>query len=428
MTTGILALTILGVILAQVGLVVLIGFVRQRHQYLELEKRQNRIQSIDDINDFSRRLDTHPNQVDSTWQGFKAFKVKRRVYEDKNHSICSFYLAPMDQLALPPFKPGQFLTFKLSMEDAGTGESKSLIRCYSLSDRPYADHYRISVKRVPAPDDQQDAPPGQASNFLHDQVQEGDQLMVKAPSGHFHLVEEPQLPLVLIAGGIGITPMLSMLNALLEKGVEREVWLFYGVRNSSELIMRAHLKKLTEVYQHFHLHLCYSRPDEQDVMGIDYQHAGRVDVPLLQETLKLGRYQFYVCGPKAMMESIVPGLETLGVDAGDIHYETFGPASLIKNEKSRTGSTDAQVKAMNVSFTESGKRVDWDPKASSLLAFAETQGIEVESGCRAGSCGSCQTVIESGEVEYSQEPDADIEPDHCLLCIAMPKGDLKLAL
>ena len=105
--------------------------------------------------------------------------------------------------------------------------------------------------------------------------------MVKAPSGHFHLMEDEPLPMVLIGGGIGITPMLSILNTVLESGINREIWLFYGVRNSNEHIMKEHLQTLARTYDNFHLHVCYSAPNENDLEGVDYQHNGRVSVPLL---------------------------------------------------------------------------------------------------------------------------------------------------
>ncbi|MGB5638864.1 MAG: 2Fe-2S iron-sulfur cluster-binding protein, partial [Sedimenticolaceae bacterium] len=325
---------------------------------------------------------------------------------------------------LPAFRPGQFLTFRLVIEDPVSGESKTIVRCYSLSDAPRADFYRVSIKCVPAPSDCPDVPPGVSSGFFHDHVHEGDHLMVKAPSGHFHLIEDEPLPIVLIGGGIGITPMLSILNSVLERGVEREIWLYYGVRNGSEHIMKGHLQALAERHDNFHLHVCYSAPGEDDVEGDDYDHRGRVDLPLLRNTLKLARYQFYVCGPKPMMESLVPGLEEWGVESGDIHYESFGPATLVKRE------TPAQIavstRPVSVTFNRSRKRLTWNPAADSLLEFAEANGIDVDSGCRAGSCGSCQTALTAGKVDYNQQPDADIEPGHCLLCIATPSCDLVL--
>jgi len=412
MTAGTLVLIILVAILTQVGIAALIVLRRRGRQYRELDGGSGESNAHS-----AAQIPMQPTSPTEAWTGFREFAVQRRVFEDESRSICSFYLVPCDGKPLPSFRPGQFLTFRLAVEDPAEGESSNVVRCYSLSDSPRPDHYRVSIKRVPTP-------PGVSSGFFHDHVQAGDRLMIRPPSGHFHLIEDEPLSIVLIGGGIGITPMLSILNSVLERGIGREIWLYYGIRNGSEHIMKAHLRTLADRHDNFHLHVCYSAPGEDDVEGVDYDHRGRVDLPLLRNTLKLARYQFYVCGPKPMMESLVPGLEEWGVDGGDIYYESFGPATLIKREKPAPAATDAQ--SVNVTFSRSGKRLTWDPTAGSLLEFAEANGIDVDSGCRAGSCGSCQTALTAGEVEYSQQPDADIEPGHCLLCIAAPSCDLVL--
>lgn len=398
MTTGILALIILAAILLQIAIAVLIGFFRRQRQYQELGSENSAIFATEIASNLA-------------WEGFREFVVQRKVFEDNNCSICSFYLIPCDGKPLATFLPGQFLTFKLAIKTAEASDPKNVIRCYSLSDAPRPDHYRISIKRVPA---------GISSNFFHDNVQENTRLLLKAPSGHFHLMQDETLPIVLIGGGIGITPMLSILNTVLEAEVKREIWLYYGVRNGDEQIMKTHLQTLAKQHHHFHLHVCYSAANENDVEGIDYQHKGRVTVALLRATLKLMRYQFYVCGPKPLMESLIPELEEWGVDSGDIYYESFGPASLIKHEK------NTAIQPITVTFSKSGKNILWDTSADSLLAFAETHGIEIESACRAGSCGSCQTAIHTGEVNYNQKPDATVLQGHCLLCISTPKTNLTL--
>lgn len=425
MSTGTLALVILIAIIAQVAIVALIGIYRRRREYHEQagEKRVDEtLASTAQISEPS--LVKKAGDARPAWEGFREFQVKQKVVEDGNKTICSFYLVPVDGRPLPAYKPGQYLTFKLLIKDQHSQEQKTVVRCYSLSDAPRPDYYRVTIKRVPAPVDQPNVLPGLSSNYFHDQIMEGSCLQVKAPSGHFHLIEDESLPVVLIGGGIGITPMLSILNTLLEQGSKREVWLFYGVRNGDEHIMKQHLETLVDTYENFHLHVCYSAPHENDVEGVDYQHRGRVDIPLLRTTLKLMRYQFYVCGPKPMMESMIPGLEDWGVDSGDIFYESFGPATLIRHEKAVGEAVSRQP--ITVTFSRSGKAIQWDPATGSLLEFAESNAIDVVSGCRAGSCGSCQTAVTTGEVDYNQQPDADVEPGHCLLCISIPKTDLTL--
>jgi ferredoxin-NADP reductase len=422
MTTGNLTFIIFGVILAQLLIASAIVFYRHKHEYKGLGTHEPvQMPSTHVSKSMTEILVSEPS-----WEGFREFSVQRRELEDNNHSICSFYLIPLDGKSLPLFKPGQFLTFKLVIEDPLTHESKNVVRCYSLSDAPNPDYYRISIKRVLAPVDQPDIPPGLSSNFFHDQVQKGSRILIKAPSGHFHLMENDRLPIVLIGGGIGITPMLSILNTVLEQGVNTEVWLYYGIRNGDEHIMKTHLQVLARTHNNFHLHVCYSAPNKNDAEGIDYQHNARVSLPLLRSTLKLMRYQFYVCGPKPMMESLVPGLEDWGVNSNDIYYESFGPATLNKHKKTTPAISNEQP--INITFSKTGKSILWDQSADSLLEFAEANNIEVVSGCRAGSCGSCQTTLKTGEVDYNQAPDADVLPGHCLLCISKPKNNLILEL
>jgi ferredoxin-NADP reductase len=415
MSTGSLALIILAAVLAQVATLVLVGLYRQRNKYRDIGLPQ----SGPPVARVAAKL---PLATGQGGEGYRDFLVQRRVLDEHNRTVCSFYLVPADGGPLPAYQPGQYLTFRLQIPDLLTGESKTVVRCYSLSDRPRPDYYRVTIKRVPPAADTPSAPPGLASNFFHDQLQQGTRLSVRLPSGHFHLMEESALPIVLVAGGIGITPMLSILNTVLETDSSREVWLFFGVRSSAEHIMKGHLDALHQAHANFHLHVCYSRPGDGDVLGVDYQHRGHADIQLLRATLKLARYQFYVCGPKPMMEILVPALDEWGIAPSDIHYESFGPASLAKRE----APTLPTEKIIRVTFSRSGKTVPWGSGTDSLLGLAEANGIDVESGCRAGSCGSCQTPLEAGEVDYSQQPDADIEPGHCLLCVSVPKGDITL--
>ncbi|GGF76575.1 oxidoreductase FAD/NAD(P)-binding domain-containing protein [Terasakiella brassicae] len=376
--------------------------------------------------------DYSPDIIDekqSVWTGLRKFRIDKKVFEDESQSICSFYLVPVDAQPLPIFKPGQFLTFELAVTDPVSKEGKKVIRCYSLSDRPGLDHYRVSIKRVLPPAGSQNLPTGLASNFFHDNVQQGEVLDVRSPNGHFFM-EASNRPVVLIAGGIGITPMLSMLNTYLDTKNLREIWLFYGVRNSTDQAMKMHLEALAKEHSNFRLYICYSKPQQKDNLGIDYQHKGRVDISLLRLTLPLKPFQFYICGPRPMMETIVPALDEWGVPKENIHFEAFGPASLSKSAFKKPLKEGGKIDSppVTVTFSGSGKSIPWDENSNSLLDFAEENDIDVESGCRAGGCGACQTTIEQGEVEYIQAPDFDPDPGCCLLCVSRPTRDLVLKI
>lgn len=409
---------ILGIVL-QLAIVLGIGFFRhwQNYQALKAGAPQASV---------ARAAELSPIRAtaEAAWSGFRTFTVTRKVVEDGAESVCSFYLEPDDRKALPPFLPGQFLTFRLDVPGA-TSDSQPLVRCYSLSDAPCPDHYRVSIKRVPAPAGT-DHPAGRSSNFFHDHVEVGSRLQVRAPSGHFHL-DGGDAPVVLVAGGIGITPMLSMLNGCLAEQPEREVWLFHGVRNSREAIMKAHLDALAAAHPNFHLRLCFSNPLPEDEAGRDYQHRGRVDVALLRMELPLKPYHFYVCGPTPMMETLVPALEDWGVPDSRIHFEAFGPASTrLRSAPEAAEAAQAGSGSIVVTFARSGRQLPWQPGAGTLLELAEANGVKVESGCRAGGCGTCQTTIRSGEVAYRQPPDYDPEPGTCLLCVCVPKTSVTL--
>lgn len=397
---GLLLLILLGIL---IQLLIYAGIVLFRYwlSYQDLASQAQPAGPMENLEPRPEPLDAEP-----AWSGTREFRVTHRKFEDAAHSVCSFHLQPADGRPLPAFLPGQFLTFELDTGEAG----KPLIRCYSLSDRPQPDHYRVSIKRVPA---------GRSSNHFHDHVQVGDLLRVKAPSGHFYLDPHTSHPVVLVAGGIGITPVFSMLAACLAVRPEREVWLFYGVHDGSEMVLRQELEMLASRHPNFHLQRCFSRPGADDQQGRDYQHAGRVDLARLRMELKHQPYHFYLCGPATMMESLVPDLEDWGIPPSHIHYEAFGPASISRR------TPVAMATALNVDFARSGQCLTWT--GGTLLELAEAHGVRVDSGCRAGGCGACQTVIEAGEVVYAQTPEFDIEPGSCLLCLAQPKTHLVLA-
>jgi uncharacterized protein len=363
----------------------------------------------------------------NAWAGWREFRVLQREFEDAARSQCSFYLQPVDGQPLPEFKPGQYLTFNIDVtappphDAAGT---RHVTRCYSLSDLPDPAHYRVTIKRVPAAAGDPGFAPGLSSNHFHDHVQVGDILRLKAPAGHFFLDTDPDVPVVLIGGGIGITPMMSMLRWILARQPQRPVHLYYGLRNSLEHAFKRQLEEMAASHPALHLNIAYSRPGETDVRGRDYQHPGHVDVELLQRTLPHGRHQFYVCGPPAMMEALVPALAAWGVPLADIHFEAFGPASVKLPSGSEAAA--AAVAMVDVRFHKSGRTVAWDHQDASLLDFAERHGIVVESGCRTGGCGSCETRLLEGTVHYDHAPDHDVAPGHCLLCVGRPSSALVL--
>jgi uncharacterized protein len=360
-------------------------------------------------------------QAQLGWNGLRKFTVAKKTSQCDD--VHAFYLKPHDGRTLAPFKPGQYLTFQLDVP----GRDKPLIRCYSLSDSPHQkDYYRVTIKKEKSPPDKPDVPPGAGSGYFADVVKEGDILNVKAPTGHFFLDMTRLNPVVLIAGGVGITPMLCMANAIAASGSKREAWFFFGVRNQREHIHKAELEKLAAENENIHLHVCYSKPGEKDVKDRDYHHEGRVGIELLKELLPSNNFEYYLCGNGAFMKSVTDGLEAWGVPDKDVFFEAFGPATVKKKTAAPTPSETTHLAKINIMFARSNKTVRWEPAAENLLEFAKAQGVKIDSGCCAGSCGSCVVAIKSGEVDYLKKPDAPPDAGTCLTCVCRPKNDLVL--
>jgi ferredoxin-NADP reductase len=359
-------------------------------------------------------------QEKAAWSGVRKFAVAKKVLECAD--TYSFYLEPHDRRPIAGFKPGQYLTFQLAIPGLG----KPLVRCYSLSDCARPTHYRVTIKRCPPPP-KTAHPAGLGSSFFCDVVKPGDILDVKAPAGHFHLDLEKEKPAVLISGGVGITPMIAMAHALIEAGSTRECWFFFGARNSEDHMLRTETLALVQRHPNLKLHICYSRPGPDDVLGRDYQHEGRVTVELMKSLLPSQNYNFYLCGPGPFMESITTDLYDWGVPDAAIHFEAFGPASVKRKAKASTGYTIAPMpvaSGLTVAFAKTGGKAVWRPEFTSVLDAADACGVRIDAGCRAGNCGSCLVAIKSGEVEYVSAPGAEPELGSCLACICRPKGAL----
>lgn len=357
------------------------------------------------------------------WSGFRKFRVENRIEEAPN--VVSFELKPHDRKLLPRYRPGQFLTFKIQLP----GENKPIRRCYSLSDAPFQPQdlkstsvllqptYRITIKRLTATDG---LPEGRISTFFHESVQVGSIVDVMAPSGHFTLDPDDARPVVFLAAGIGLTPLFSMLRAACQGGRahEREMWFFHGLPTPRDHLFSDALAQLAKKHDNVHLHLCYSQLDAQASIDKSYQHRGRIHIDLLKRLLPSNNYQFMLCGPQSMMAELSDALRAWGVPDRDIQREAFSSAS------TKTSKTDSPMTKAQVSFAKSNLEATWESDSGSLLEFAEQQGVPIDSGCRAGSCGACSVAIRSGQVTYLNPPGTDLEDGTCLACIAVPQTDV----
>lgn len=401
-----LAVAILGLATAQGGALLLGSWRRQRgemqHARLRLERLEAEIAAV-------RARSTAASETAAAWNGWRSFEVIERV--DEGGDIVSLHLAPHDRKSLPSFKPGQYLTFQFRVPD----QPRPVVRCYSLSAAPHAERYRVSIKRVAQPR-------GLASNFVHERVERGTLLDVRAPAGHFYLDLAAPGAIVLLAGGVGITPLLAMVDALVQAGSRRETWLFYGVRRVDEAIQLPHLAQLAREHSWLKVQLCTSEQAVASPLAGIAQHHARVSVALLQSLLPSSNYDYFICGPPPMMTSLVEGLAAWGVPDDRVHFEAFGPASV--KRAPAPAASEVGATTIDVEFRRSGKRAEWTPASKSLLELAESCGAAIDSGCRAGNCGSCLVALRRGKVRYSSQPGYPVDEGSCLACVAQPDGPL----
>ena len=358
---------------------------------------------------------------EASWSGFRKFYIHRRV--DEADGITSFYLRSYDGKTVPRFLPGQHLTFRLQIP----GHAKPVIRCYSLSDAPvHENQYRVSIKRLGAPPGSDGVPDGLGSCFFHDMLEVDRIVDVKAPNGNFYLDMTDRRPAVLIAGGIGLTPMLSMINTIAYTNSTREVWLFYALVDRRQHVQPEHLKRLAREHQNINIVICYAEPTRNCVKGRDFHYRGRVNRRLFQGLLPSRDCQFYLCGPPPMQDALIKDLSDWGVPEADIRYKSFGRRKGKKPAGPAVGDNGKPVEPIEIVFARSGKVGKWFSDAETVLDVAEAAGVVMDSGCRAGQCGTCATAIKQGSVTYLEDPGTQPAPGMCLTCVAIPKEGLVL--
>ncbi|MEN0138584.1 MAG: MOSC domain-containing protein [Rhodococcus sp. (in: high G+C Gram-positive bacteria)] len=352
------------------------------------------------------------------WPGFRSLTVTR-IHEESRR-VLSLSLAAPDGSALPPWQAGQSVTLRLHPDDV----PDPVIRSYSLSNRPGAAEYRISVKREPH---------GVAGRYVHSRVRPGHTLEVAAPRGTFFLDGETR-PVVLVSAGVGVTPLLSMLYALAEAGSSRQVWWVHGARDGSEHPFAEESRDLLGRLPGSRSHIAYSRPADTDSRGADYTTAGRLTGELIAGLGLPADAEAYLCGPASFMADLGSALAADGLDPARIHVETFGAEGALNpgvvQASSRTPHPPPGPPGTgpSVSFARSGLTVPWDAGRGTLLDFAEACDVPTRWSCRTGVCHTCETVLLSGAVDYDPEPVEPPADGNTLICCTSPAGDVVLDL
>ncbi len=260
------------------------------------------------------------------WEGFKPFKVIKK--EKESEIITSFYLVPEDKAELPLFKPGQYITIRVPEQN-----NQTTMRNYSLSDKPNQDWFRISVKREIGPSAH--TPEGYVSNLLHQEIEVGTILEVAPPCGEFFLevTEKHQRPLVLLAAGIGITPLLSMLLSATEAMPEREIIVIHECLSLRLQAFKPTIDALAKKNTNLKVHYRYSDviPKTENSNNLS---AGVIDLKLIKSMVPERNADYYFCGPQAFMANIYHELLSWGVPPNQVHFEFFGPKQTLEKPKS----------------------------------------------------------------------------------------------
>lgn len=251
------------------------------------------------------------------WEGFRRFNVERK--EKESDVITSFYLVPEDGIALPDYLPGQYITLRVPTPDGQT-----TMRNYSLSEQPGKAYFRISVKREAGVS--ADTPHGYVSNYLHDNTSVGTVLEVGPPCGEFFLNTQyfHDRPLMLLAAGIGITPILSILKTALEQMPERNIVLIHACLNENVQAFKSIIDTLVEQHNNLTVHYRYSDP-ENGVARSGNCSTGFIDARLIESHLPDRNADYYFCGPKPFMISVYNNLQAWDIPAPQVHFEFFGP-------------------------------------------------------------------------------------------------------
>lgn len=342
--------------------------------------------------------------VEGRWRGWRAFKVRAVV--DEAADVRSAYLLPDDGERLPRAKPGQFVTLEMD-----GGDEPAASRCWSLSSYAHEPtEYRVTVRRQE----------GEGSQRFH-KLEPGDLVRLRCPAGEFTLDAGSFRPVVLVAAGIGITPLKAMLDAQLARRDGPAVHLIYGGRKAESLAFREELEALARSRDDFDLTLVYSRTEAPGAA------TGRITPDLItralsdlsvvvdghRHALPWFEANMYICGPNDFCVSIRDGLIARGANANQIFFELF----------TRVPEEATEVATARITFARSGLTATWrNGDDLSLLELAEANGIEIASSCRAGSCMTCRSTLIEGDATGALG-DGTVLP-----CVARPKtAELTLA-
>ncbi|MEQ8612739.1 MAG: FAD-binding oxidoreductase [Gammaproteobacteria bacterium] len=314
------------------------------------------------------------------------------------------------------FLPGQFITVAVS--NNGSIDRRS----YTIASSPtQRDYIEITVKL---------APEGQVSGHLHTKVQEGDLLDLSGPSGSLVFTGRECKCILLIGGGVGITPLMSVLRYLTDRSWDGDIFLIYGCRSPADIIFREELDYLQRRHANLHVVITVGQSEGTEWSG----QKGHITKDLIVASVPdLPTRYIHICGPVPMMEATKQLLADLGVPTDRIKTEAFGPA-LGKQERTPKADQNVNLEGLEttaeelstVTFTDSNKAGQLSPDKV-VLDVAEDLGVDIDFSCRSGVCGLCRVELLAGKVSMAVEDGlqpGDKEKNIILACQAKASGDI----
>ncbi|MEO8269113.1 MAG: iron-sulfur cluster-binding domain-containing protein [Aureliella sp.] len=449
MAWGIHLITILAVSLIVVSTCqfAIIGIVSGRSAADARRRRELDLRGLRQAAEISRlnselQASELPTAMSGAALGWRVMEVAEVI--DESVDTRSFYLIDVYRQSLPAFRPGQHILVRPAL--AGAYQTT---RCYSLSSAPDSRYWRITVKRQPLPaalpEDAASLPTdefrrsqrrqdGGLSCWLHGSIAVGDCLLVGGPSGHFLLSEDNPRPLMLLAAGVGITPMASMLLWSQFATHARPVSLLYQAQDLEHWPLGPSLHQTMEGTQAVQVASYFSRMSEEELKSLGQRLPGELHVGKFAAKDALSAAEgldcdYFLCGPNDWMDSLRVELIAAGVAAERVHWESFGSTLPTQIEEKRCASSHdlvEQEQTLAVRFEHSQVDAVWSDPQQSLWELARQHQVHLPSGCLSGVCGCCRVKLLEGEVVYDRPVSIELAEDECLTCVALPKSACRL--
>ena len=347
-----------------------------------------------------RRLRAPARATNTAKSSFWKGELKVASISRETDTVRTFRLAPPDGGSIPfVFKAGQFLNLSLEVD------GRRVSRSYTIASPPTRDDYiELTIKREDR---------GLVSHFLHDTARVGQLIACTAPAGRFSFEPESSDAVLLIAGGVGITPLMSILRDLTDRGWPGMIDLVFSVRSPADVIFRDELRDLANRHPNLRVHLTATRDFPNGWTGF----RGRITGAMLRQCVPDAvRLPAFVCGPNAMADAVRDELIALGLPKDRIHVESFTPALAVAT--AGTARTDSETSAATVTFSLSNRSVPI-PMDRTVLEAAESAGVPIDYQCRSGICGTCRCKLLTGSVTMSTRDalsDADVSNGYILAC------------